>query len=181
MLKLYLKIWSGFTKFIRSQTAQGKTIDSLHFGNFRMKQKPGAEKVDPELAAEFGTFFYQPSIKFLDEAQISLHENEVNLNPYSEELTNTVKINIVSLANSCKCKVETVTHVLCEFAKRFYLLAKRAKETNQLVVLNFRIGFLKIRGQKVRFLNLSEIRKRGGSKPPDEKEIELKTNTDAVS
>jgi uncharacterized membrane protein YkgB len=33
-LKLGMRIWSGFTKFIRSQCAKERVIDSIYFGTF---------------------------------------------------------------------------------------------------------------------------------------------------
>lgn len=33
-LKLGMRIWSGFTKFIRSQCSKDRLIDSIYFGSF---------------------------------------------------------------------------------------------------------------------------------------------------
>jgi len=33
-LKLGMRIWSGFTKFIRSQCSKDRLIDSIYFGTF---------------------------------------------------------------------------------------------------------------------------------------------------
>lgn len=181
ILKTYLKIWSGFTKFIRAQTTQKKSVDTLILGKFKIDSKIDTKNVDSDVAAEFGTFYYQPLVKFMDEAEITLHENDYNLNPYSQEFSEVVKMNFSSIAQVCKCKVETVTHVLNEFSKRLVSICKKSKINNQIIVLNMKIGFLKIHDQKIRFLNHSEIRKRGKKETFSNPRESLKAMSDVVS
>ena len=45
-LKVCLRIWSGFTKFIRSQCNKERIIDSLFFGTF-YKKDAGTEVKNP--------------------------------------------------------------------------------------------------------------------------------------
>lgn len=33
-IRMCLRIWSGFTKFIRSQCNKDRVVDSIYFGNF---------------------------------------------------------------------------------------------------------------------------------------------------
>ena len=93
-----MKVWSGFTKFIRSQTTQGKAVDTGILGIFYMDNKMQNKGVDSEVVVEFGKFYFQPTVKFLDEAEIILHENEINLNPYTLISHPIVKMNVSGIA-----------------------------------------------------------------------------------
>lgn len=42
-----MRIWSGFTKFIRSQVNKDRIIDSLFFGTFYKKDSSNAETKNP--------------------------------------------------------------------------------------------------------------------------------------
>ena len=41
-LKLCMRIWSGYSKFIRSQCNKDRVIDSLYFGSFLKKDVPAS-------------------------------------------------------------------------------------------------------------------------------------------
>ena len=45
-LKLCMRIWSGFTKFLRSQCNKDRVIDSIYFGQFFRKET--GDTVDDE-------------------------------------------------------------------------------------------------------------------------------------
>lgn len=46
--KLSTRIWSGYTKFIRSQCNKGRLIDSIYFGTFFKKESAEKPQQDPE-------------------------------------------------------------------------------------------------------------------------------------
>ena len=43
-----MRIWSGFTKFLRAQCNKDRVIDSLYFGNYFRKEAADPAKVDEE-------------------------------------------------------------------------------------------------------------------------------------
>ena len=139
-----MKVWSGFTKFIRSQGLQGKAVDTGIFGIFYMDSGNKNSTVSSEISAKLDNFYYQPTLKFLDETEMSLHENEYNINPYNEISQRIIRMNITGIASVCNCKSDTVNHVLCELSKKLYSLLTDTENYNKLIVLNLRIGFLKI-------------------------------------
>jgi len=47
-LKMFLRIWSGYSKFIRSQCLKERVIDSLYFGCF-YKNRDNKDKQDDEI------------------------------------------------------------------------------------------------------------------------------------
>ena len=144
IIKTYLKVWSGFTKFIRSQTAQGKVVDTGILGLFYMDAVTKNMIVNSEISVDFNNFYYQPTIRMLDETEIILHENEFNISPYNELTQQVIKMNISGIASVWHCRSETVNHVLHEFAKKLYSTIKNTEIFNQLIVINLRIGYLKI-------------------------------------
>ena len=96
-LKLYMRIWSGLTKYIRSQCSKGRAVDTAIFGWIRIDQ--GDEQNNPEMTTEFDTFYYHPSTKFLDEAVLTLYENEYNFSPFTSPPKKCIKMNINGISS----------------------------------------------------------------------------------
>lgn len=91
-------------------------------------------------------------------------------------------MNIPGIASVCNCKIDTVVHVLEEFSKKIYSILKQNEANHQLVVINLRIGYLKIKSQKVRFLNFFETKNKGVKILAENKAHEvLSQHNDAVS
>lgn len=182
ILRIYSKVWSGFTKFIRSQSVQGRAVDTGMFGLVYMDDSRDNYQNCSDNPDDSGTFYYQPSIKFWDETGVSLNENEYNVNPYTSLNKQVIKMNIPGIASVCNWKIDTVSHVLEEFSKRIYGILKQNEVNQQMIVINLRIGYLKIKGQKVRFLNLFETKNKVAKTIADNKKNEvLSQHSDAVS
>ena len=158
MLKILMKIWSGVTKFIKSQTTQGKKVDTGYFGTFYMVENIENADMKSDMSMDLRKFYYQPSTKFLDEHGISLIENEYNINPYQSLGKKIVKLHIQGIAYVCSCSPDLVTYLLSEFTKLIGKLATTHKRDNKMLVLNFKIGYLKVKQQKLRFLNYFEAK-----------------------
>ena len=45
-MKMFLRIWSGYTKFIRSQCLKDRIIDSIYFGTFYRNPRDPKAKDD---------------------------------------------------------------------------------------------------------------------------------------
>ena len=80
--KLMYKIWSGFTKFIRSQVRQGRCVSTPRFGCFV-----------PHSNDEEGLACFIPEQDFLEMGGFAYKEDEFNLNPSFES--------VCDLAHSC--------------------------------------------------------------------------------
>ena len=85
------------TKFIISQCTQGRTIDTGILGMFSSEDK-ATSQINSEISVDVGSYYYQPSTKFLDDAKLSLFENEFNINPYSDITKPIVRMSPSSIA-----------------------------------------------------------------------------------
>lgn len=85
------------TKYIISQCSQGRVIDTGIIGMFSMEDRE-TSMINSEISFDSGSYFYQPTTKFLDDAKLSLFENEFNINPYSEISKPIVRISHSSIA-----------------------------------------------------------------------------------
>ena len=70
-LKLFYKVWSGFTKYIRSQCKQGRVFSCPFIGKFCPKKGSNDE------------FAFSPSLDFVESANFKYEENEYNLSPFT--------------------------------------------------------------------------------------------------
>ena len=116
VFRIFAKVWSGLTKFIVSQWSQGRAIDTSIIGSFYLEDRE-ATQVNSEISADVGSYYYQPSIKFLDEAKLTLFENDFNINPYSEIKKPVTKVSPSSIAAVWDCTAETVNTIINEFSK----------------------------------------------------------------
>lgn len=67
MLKSLYKVWSGFTKFIKSQVMQDRCVDVSFLGKF-FKNKD--------------RFTFIPSIEFIDAGGFIFREDDANISPF---------------------------------------------------------------------------------------------------
>lgn len=63
-----------------------------------MEDRDCKSQINSEISVDLGTYFFVPATKFLDDSNLSLNENEYNLNPYSQVTKQTVKTNASSIA-----------------------------------------------------------------------------------
>jgi len=116
VFRIFAKVWSGMTKYIISQCSQGRVIDTGIIGMFSMEDRE-TSMINSEISFDSGSYFYQPTAKFLDDAKLSLFENEFNINPYSEISKPIVRISHSSIAAVWDCTSDTVSCAISEFSK----------------------------------------------------------------
>ncbi len=74
LLRLFYKVWSGYSKYIRSQLGKGRPIDSLYFGKLGRL----AEAEDDTL------FSYIPTLEFIEANSLIYDESDkYNLSPFT--------------------------------------------------------------------------------------------------
>lgn len=105
-LKACLRIWSGFSKFIRSQCSKGRIIDSQHLGTFYRDgpSEAGALSSDPAAAPRYVFALGGKSNALLSE--FKLKPNAENVPEVPEELVlkrDFVSCNVISIAQVCNC------------------------------------------------------------------------------
>jgi hypothetical protein len=81
MLKNYMKVWCGMTKFIKSQCLKDQIIDTRFFGYF--KRNPMKQNT------QNCSFIYFPSKDLIDNGKFNYREDESNLAPHkvTEKIT----------------------------------------------------------------------------------------------
>lgn len=79
-MKIYYKVWSGLSKFIRSQCSKGRCVDFPLIGRF-MKRISTSDK-----------YLFIPHIDFIDSGKFQFPENDYNISPFSQ----IVKVIILS-------------------------------------------------------------------------------------
>lgn len=78
LLRFYAKVWVAMIKFLKSQAAKRKPVNSVYFGKFLPKSTPSNPTA----------YSYIPAPKFLDDNSLIYSDSdEFNLNPYSTEVS----------------------------------------------------------------------------------------------
>ena len=109
LVSLFYKVWSGFTKFVRSQIARNKPVFSPFVGRFYPRDN-GA------VAA------FMPCVEFIDLGKFHFQENEWNLNPYSTEAKEKVtRVSSHSIASVVGTSQDSVNSILREIFTRFVI------------------------------------------------------------
>ena len=78
-MKVYYKVWSGLTKFIRSQCEKGRCVDFPLVGRFMKRIISGTESGEDK-------YFFVPQIDFVESGKYSFPENDFNISPLSKLL-----------------------------------------------------------------------------------------------
>lgn len=77
ILRFYAKVWVAMVKFLKSQAAKRKPVNSVYFGKFLPKSS----------ASLPNAYSFIPAPKFLDDNSLIYSDtDEFNLNPYSQEV-----------------------------------------------------------------------------------------------
>ena len=137
--KLCMRIWSGYTKFLRSQCNKDRVIDSIYFGQFFKKETPEAtdgEDVQPTYACihDLG----KNGNQYLEFKGLI---NGVNYDsiPTIIRGREAVSVSIKAIAQVCGCNMEQVTHFLTKMRETAFQLCLVKKKA---VDLNLSIGHL---------------------------------------
>lgn len=162
-------------------STSGRTVDTGLFGYFGLESKSNEEPINSEISTDVGSFFYQPTTRFLDESNLTLQENEYNLNPYKETGKALVKTSIASIAGVCNCNQETVSYILLEFIRKLSGVSRQSAVYPHLIILDVKIGYLKIKASKIRFLNYFEAKKKGVRTLISDRASQMNDQEDAVS
>ena len=126
------KVWSGFTKFIRSQLSQGRSVNSTDFGRF--------------LQGETGVKFI-PNEKFLQKGNL-VYRNQAEVT--SQEVKDRAKDQHVSysaIASACDISRDMVANALKEITGKAFELISQGKT----VSLNMKVGTLTLSSGRAEF------------------------------
>jgi hypothetical protein len=136
-------VWSGFTKFIRSQTRQQRCVYFSLLGSFTTI----AHLEQTNIPSDAEKFCFIPDIKFLDNGKFKHHSDECNINPYADSKLKKINVSPTSIAHVCSTTSEVVTFVLKDIIAQALKMCKEGI----CVKLNFKIGYLSIYNYKVCF------------------------------
>lgn len=78
--KLYYKVWSGLTKFIRSQVTQQRCVYFSLLGSFTTLAAINGSSTEKDKE----TFVYIPDVAFLDKGKFKYSDDDYNKNPYAD-------------------------------------------------------------------------------------------------
>ena len=110
LVSLFYKVWSGFTKFVRSQIARSRPVFSPFVGRFYPR--------DNGTVAAF-----MPCVEFIDLGKFHFQENDYNLNPYAAEAKEKVsRVSSHSIASVVGTSQDTVNSILREIFTRYVIL-----------------------------------------------------------
>lgn len=83
-MKVFMKVWSGMTKYLRSQGEKGRCVDLPLVGRFMKRVGGDTER-----------YFFVPHIDFCESGKFQFPENDSNISPLSKLLP--VKTSIINL------------------------------------------------------------------------------------
>lgn len=147
-LKLYYKVWSGLTKFIRSQCSQNRWVHFSLVGSFSSVSNLENNKDE----SKQNVYWFIPDVSFLDKGNYKFQEDQCNKNPYSEIKIAKVNVSPSSIANVCSTTPEAVSYILKDIVSKSIKLSKEGKS----VRLALKIGYLNLYQGKVLFDTLLE-------------------------
>ena len=108
-IKLCMRIWSGYTKFIRSQCNKDRLIDSIYFGSFFKKESgDGGDTTDTDRKIPIGGNTYaviNDSKKFNTFSEFKALVNSENFErlPSGYAQRDLVQVNLKAIAQVCNC------------------------------------------------------------------------------
>ena len=87
-LKIFYKVWSGYTKFIKNQIDKERVVECPLIGTFIPAKVLKQSQLNPEDAYEDDSkhddkIYYIPNVDFMENLKLIYNEDNVcNLNPY---------------------------------------------------------------------------------------------------
>jgi hypothetical protein len=126
------KVWSGFTKFIRSQLSQGRSVNSTDFGRFIQTE---------------GVVKFIPNEKFLQKGNF-VYKNQADVR--AQEVKDRSKDQHVSysaIAYACEVDRDLVSSALKEITGKAIDLISQGK----VVVLNVKVGTMTLSSGQLEF------------------------------
>ena len=144
-VKLCMRIWSGYTKFIRSQCNKDRIIDSIYFGSFFQKDTApsmmGGLEGDKILGPGSTYGLVNDCKKFSTYAEFKNVQNQENFQriPASCAHKEQVSVNMKAIAQVCNCSADQISSFLSRLRELAFNTAFTKKKS---VSLNFSIGQL---------------------------------------
>ena len=99
-----MRIWSGFSKFIKSQCNKDRVIDTLFFGSFYAGENEYVFVSEGKGQGAFGEF------KLLTNSQ-NEHEIPINI----QKSKDYISANLTAIAQVCNCTTDNVHQFLTKF------------------------------------------------------------------
>lgn len=141
-IKLCQRIWSGYTKFIRSQCNKDRVIDSQFFGTFFKRDITRDDEADGDMKKASG-YCYVADLKrsssFSEFKLVSGPENFNSLPKGMVEGREHVQVNLSAIAHVCNCALDQVATFLQKVRELAFSVSLTKK---RLVVLNLSVGQL---------------------------------------
>ena len=140
-----MRIWSGYTKFIRSQCNKDRIIDSIYFGSFLRKDTApsimGGAEADKLLGPGATYALVNDTKKFATFAEFKTVSNSENYAriPSASAHTDEVSVNMKAIAQVCNCTADQISNFLSRLRELAFSTAFTKKRS---VSLNFSIGNL---------------------------------------
>lgn len=128
-LKLFYKVWSGFTKYIKSQWKQKRVFSWPFIGKFWTAKDSDSQ------------FAFVPSLEFIESGNFKYEENEFNLSPFKDFSDDKiVQMSATSIAQVWGTTKARVLNVLKDIFLRFIESAKHS----EMPSLDIKIGTIKV-------------------------------------
>ena len=142
-IKLCQRIWSGYTKFIRSQCNKDRVIDSAFFGTFFKRDVTKDDDGDLDMKKAATGYCYVADLKrsssFSEFKLVSGPENFNSLPKAMVEGREHVQVNLSAIAHVCNCALDQVATFLQKVRELAFSVSLSKK---RLVVLNLSVGQL---------------------------------------
>jgi hypothetical protein len=157
-VKLCMRIWSGYTKFIRSQCNKDRIIDSIYFGSFFKKDTApsmlGGFEGEKVLGPGNTYALVNDCKKYNTFAEFKTVNNSENYQrvPASCAAKEEVSVNMKAIAQVCNCTADQISSFLSRLRELAFNTAFTKKKQ---ISLNFSIGQLWIQpSQTIEFKSI---------------------------
>jgi nucleoid DNA-binding protein len=125
-VKRIYKVWSGFTRFLRSHILNGKNVNSPDFGRFVVRQ-----------TAESGnTVNFVPSSRFCNTKYFAYKNSSSISKNESKDKSRDSTVSYSAIAHVCGYDRDTVSNAIKDILWKSFELAKNGKT----VTLHLKIG-----------------------------------------
>jgi len=134
------RVWSAMSKFIASQTANGRTVDLPLAGKFKKQRR-----TDPQNGVDSGSsckYVFMPHLDFIGSGHFKYPENDSNVSPFSKTsasfAVSLCTVSLTSVGAVCSLDRESVATAL----KAIFIDFIKQGRSGRYCKLDMRIGYL---------------------------------------
>ena len=155
-LRQIQRVWTAMTKFVASQTANGRTVDLPLAGKFKKQRK------DDEAENAADKFCFMPHLDFIGSGHFKYPENDANISPFSKGSASFAislcTVSLTSIGAVCSLDRESVATAL----KSIFVEFIKAGRSGKYCKLDMRVGHLVAYPDgSLQFENYTEQRQNG--------------------